>query len=55
MKEEPRTEILKYLDNNLYLEQSADKLRNWESEYYGGILEFQIVNDELYFIYQVVV
>jgi hypothetical protein len=38
MKEEPRTEILKYLDNNLYLEQSADKLRNWESEYYGGIL-----------------
>ena len=51
MKDKFKKEVQENLDKDFYFKKNADKLKTWEYENHGSILEFQIVNDEIYFIF----
>ena len=51
MKDEIKKEVQENLDKDLYFKKNADKLKTWEYKNNDSILEFQIVNDEIYFIF----
>ncbi len=51
MKDEIKKEVQENLDKDLYFKKNADKLKTGKYENFRSVFEFQIVNDEIYFIF----